>query len=57
MLRGDANGDLSVLVGDAIQARNEALGGTLTIGQADCNQDGFVLVGDAICIRNIALTN
>jgi len=57
LLRGDANGDLSVLVGDAIQARNEALGGALTIGQGDCNQDGFVLVGDAICIRNIALTN
>lgn len=60
LLRGDANGDLSVLVGDAIQARNEALSGSTTfvaIGQPDCNEDGQILVGDAICIRNIALAN
>ena len=60
LLRGDANGDLSVLVGDAIQARNEALSGSTTFvaaGQPDCNEDGLILVGDAICIRNIALAN
>jgi len=57
LLRGDANNDSSVLVGDAIQARNEALGGALAVGQPDCNEDGQVLVGDGICIRNIALSN
>lgn len=59
LLRGDANGDGSVFVGDAIQARNEALnpGAFIASGQPDCNEDGLVLVGDAICIRNIALSN
>ncbi len=57
LLRGDANGDGSVFVGDAIQARNEALGGAIAAGQPDCNEDGAVFVGDAICIRNIALSN
>lgn len=55
LLRGDANGNGSINVGDAIAARNEALGGTLSPGIPDCNENGGVNVGDAVCIRNIAL--
>lgn len=55
LLRGDATGNGQINVGDAIVARNEALGGPLSLGQPDCNEDGQVNIGDAICIRNIAL--
>jgi hypothetical protein len=55
LLLGDANGNGSVNVGDAITIRNEALGGALAIGQPDANENGIVNVGDAIAARNIAL--
>jgi hypothetical protein len=55
LVRGDATGNGVVNVGDAIVARNEALGGALSPGQPDCNEDGVVNVGDSICIRNLAL--
>lgn len=55
ILRGNANGDATVNIGDAIAIRNEVnSGGTaLASGQADCNEDGTVNIGDAICVRNI----
>jgi hypothetical protein len=55
LLRGDANGNGVINVGDAIAARNEVLGGALALGQPNCNEDQQVNIGDAICIRNLAL--
>jgi hypothetical protein len=49
--RGDANGDGSIGVGDAIAIANE-FGGTRATGQPDCNEDGSIGVGDAVCVAN-----
>lgn len=52
LARGDANGNGSVTVGDAVRVLTEVNGGTLSPGAADCNENGSVTVGDATCILN-----
>jgi hypothetical protein len=55
LVRGDANGDGSVSVFDAIAVVNESSGtGSPAPGQPDCNEDGAVSVFDAICVVNVA---
>jgi len=52
LLIGDANGNGSITIADAITLFNE-LKGTLAVGQPDCNINGGVTIADAICLFNI----
>jgi len=51
LLMGDANGNGSLTIADAIGLFNE-LGGTLQPGQPDCNSNGGITIADAICLFN-----
>ena len=54
VMRGDANADGNVDVGDITSVANEifAEGNPLAPGQPDCNEDGDVNVGDITCLAN-----
>ncbi len=54
LLRGDANGNGTVDIFDAISVVNESGSGTLAAGQPDCNENGVVDIFDAICVVNLA---
>lgn len=50
---GDANGDGSLTVADAVKVSNEfPPSGAYANGQPDCNEDGAIGAGDAVCISN-----
>ncbi len=51
LLIGDANGNGSLTIADAITLFNE-LSGTLASGQPDCNLSGGISIADAICLFN-----
>jgi len=51
LLDGDANGNGSLTIADAITLFNE-LNGTLSAGQPDCNLSGGITIADAICLFN-----
>lgn len=55
LLRGDANGNGAVTSTDAVQALNEAVNGTLAVGQPDANENGSVTGTDAVVILNIVV--
>ena len=55
LLRGDANDDGQIDLGDVIAANAESLGGALAAGQPDCNEDGQIDLGDVICINGLSL--
>jgi hypothetical protein len=55
LCRGDANGDLTLNVGDRGAVTTEVLGTALANGQPDCNHDGIVNVGDRGCITTRVL--
>lgn len=58
LLRGDANNNGVVNLGDAIVVQAEVLGGgsgPFAPGQPDCNENGVINLGDAICIQAIVL--
>lgn len=52
LLKGDANGNGSVTIGDAVVVATESGGGALAVGQPDCNENGSVTIGDATCIAS-----
>jgi hypothetical protein len=54
LVRGDANGNGTVTVTDAIQVFNEAGGSSFAVGQPDANENGSVTTADAIVTFNIA---
>ena len=51
LLMGDANGNGSLTIADAIGLFNE-LNDTLQPGQPDCNTSGSITIADAICLFN-----
>lgn len=55
LCRGDANGDLTLNVGDRGAVTTEVLGTALANGQPDCNEDGVINVGDRGCITTRVL--
>jgi hypothetical protein len=57
-LRGDANGDGEVNVGDLVSVSNYMAGdGSVSKEAADVNEDGEVNVGDMVVISNIMSGN
>lgn len=52
LLRGDANSDGNVNVGDITAVSNEIFATPFASGQPDCNEDGNVNVGDITCLAN-----
>ena len=51
LLMGDANGNGSLTIADAVALFNE-LNGTLAEGQPDCNMSGSITIADAVCLFN-----
>ena len=51
LLMGDANGNGSLTIADAVTLFNE-LNGTLAEGQPDCNMSGGITIADAVCLFN-----
>lgn len=51
LLVGDANGNGSITIADAVTILNE-LNGTLSAGQPDCNLNGAITIADAVCALN-----
>jgi len=55
LLRGDANADGTVNIGDAVGVVAELNNVVTASGQPDCTEDGVINIGDAVCV--VAILN
>lgn len=52
---GDANGNGTVAISDAIGVVNEVIGVANNTGSADCTLNGSIAISDAVCMVNIVI--
>jgi len=52
LVAGDANGNGSISIADAVGVLNE-LNGNFQSGQPDCNESGGMSIADAVCVLNL----